>query len=149
MKVVINACFGGFSLSPEATLKLYERGVTGIATHIDEYWPPESRRRESGSRLGYENNLAEWRLYRDFPESRKGRNMFLTVFSPDEKYVLNAGRDVKRDHPELVRIVEEMGEAANGGCAALRVVEIPDGVDYVIEEYDGNEHIAETHRTWR
>jgi hypothetical protein len=28
------------------------------------------------------------------------------------------------------------------------VVEIPDGTDYEISEYDGNEHIAEKHRTW-
>lgn len=30
----------------------------------------------------------------------------------------------------------------------LRIVEIPDGTDYIVGEYDGSEHIAETHRTW-
>jgi hypothetical protein len=31
----------------------------------------------------------------------------------------------------------------------LRIVEIPDGVEWHISEYDGIEHIAENHRTWR
>jgi len=28
------------------------------------------------------------------------------------------------------------------------VLEIPDDVEFTIEDYDGSEHIAETHRTW-
>jgi hypothetical protein len=27
-------------------------------------------------------------------------------------------------------------------------VDIPDDVNWYIEEYDGNEHVAERHRTW-
>ena len=41
-----------------------------------------------------------------------------------------------------------MSDAADGSCAKLEIVEIPDGVDWTVEEYDGNEHIAESHRTW-
>ena len=42
-KVVINACFGGFSLSPEALLWLYKKGYKGkdFITPIDEYYPPK------------------------------------------------------------------------------------------------------------
>jgi hypothetical protein len=150
MKVVINVCYGGFSLSPEATLKLYERGVTEIAKHVDEYWPPARRAEEDAKykTLGYNANLTKWREYQKGPKAGQRTSLFITVFSPDEQYVLNAGREIKRDHPELVRVVEEMGEAADGACAKLRVVEIPDGTDYIVDEYDGNEHIAETHRTW-
>lgn len=53
-----------------------------------------------------------------------------------------------RAHPLLVRVVEELCEAASDNYSRLRVVEIPDGVEYVIEDYDGFEHIAERHRTW-
>jgi len=31
----------------------------------------------------------------------------------------------------------------------LRIIEIPDGVEWQIEEYDGDEWIAEKHRTWK
>ena len=56
--------------------------------------------------------------------------------------------DIPRDCPVLVAMVEEQGTAVNGGFADLRIVEIPDDVDWYIEEYDGNEHVAERHRTW-
>jgi hypothetical protein len=59
------------------------------------------------------------------------------------------GRDVARDDPYLVKIVREMGEEANGGFADLYIVEVPAGVEWDIEEYDGTEWVAERHRTWR
>ena len=57
--------------------------------------------------------------------------------------------DIRRDDPLLVRIVEELGKESNTKFSELTVVEIPDDVDWYIEEYDGGEHVAERHRTWR
>jgi len=57
-------------------------------------------------------------------------------------------RPENRADPKLIQVVEELGDKANGSCAKLEIVEIPDGVDWQIEEYDGNEHVAEKHRTW-
>jgi len=54
--------------------------------------------------------------------------------------------DIPRDCPVLVEIVER--GAADGAYADLKVVEIPDDVNWYIEEYDGLEHVAERHRTW-
>jgi len=48
----------------------------------------------------------------------------------------------------LVDVVETLGAEADGQYAELAVVEIPDGISYEIAEYDGIEHIAETHRSW-
>lgn len=56
--------------------------------------------------------------------------------------------DDERANPELVKCVETLGDKANGSCANLKVVEIPDGIEWEIDEYDGYEHIAEKHRTW-
>jgi len=55
---------------------------------------------------------------------------------------------MKRDDPVLVQVVEELGDAASGRHAKLKVVEVPDGIDYEIDEYDGIERIAEVHRSW-
>ena len=57
--------------------------------------------------------------------------------------------DIERDDPALVQVVEEMGDAAAGSFSQLKIVEIPDDVEYIIEEYDGSEWVAERHRTWR
>lgn len=57
-------------------------------------------------------------------------------------------RYIERDDPVLIKIVTELGESANDWASYLKIVEIPDDVDWQIEEYDGLEHIAEKHRTW-
>lgn len=55
---------------------------------------------------------------------------------------------IDRDNAALVEAVETLGDAANGPYAKLKVVEIPDDVDWMIQEYDGDEWVAEVHRTW-
>lgn len=148
MKVVINRCYGGFGLSPEATLKLWQLGAEGLdVTPIDEYWPPEKREEEAEKypTLGYQAAIDKWREY--LAGTKKGRDIFLTVFTPDEQFVVSA-RDVTRSDQNLLKVLEEMGAEAHGDCADLSVVEIPDGVEWEIEEYDGREWVAEKHRTW-
>lgn len=57
-------------------------------------------------------------------------------------------RSIPRDDKDLIEIVESLGTLANGWAADLKIVEIPDEVDWEIAEYDGFEHVAEKHRTW-
>lgn len=57
--------------------------------------------------------------------------------------------DKNRASPKLVRCVEQLGEKANGTYARLKVVEIPDDVDWYIYRHEiGPEVIHEKHRTW-
>lgn len=57
--------------------------------------------------------------------------------------------DIPRNSPELVQTVEELKNDANDRFAKLKIIEIPDNVEWTLEEYDGVEWIAEKHRTWR
>jgi hypothetical protein len=57
--------------------------------------------------------------------------------------------DTPRNDPILIEAVEVLGAEANGAHAKLKVVEVPDEVEWVIEEYDGIEWVAEVHRVWR
>jgi len=63
----------------------------------------------------------------------------------DENFYHN---DIPRDCSVLVAMIEEQGTAVDGDFADLKIVEIPDGVNWYIHEYDGLEHVAERHRTW-
>lgn len=56
--------------------------------------------------------------------------------------------NIERDDPLLVRVVREFGPEASGKFAELQIVEVPEEVDWVIDEYDGVEWVAERHRTW-
>jgi hypothetical protein len=73
----------------------------------------------------------------------------LALFNERTGTVVTYDFEIKRNDPILVEIVEQLGEAAGGFFSALKVVEIPDDVEWGIEKYDGNEWIAEKHRTWK
>ena len=53
-----------------------------------------------------------------------------------------------RINPKLIECIEMLGEKANGNYASLKVVDIPDDVNWTISEYDGKETIEEVHRVW-
>ena len=54
----------------------------------------------------------------------------------------------RRTDPGLVQVVEELGDAADGSHATLRVVEIPDDVEWRIHQHAGWETVHEVHRSW-
>lgn len=145
-KVVINTQFGGFGLSNEAYEWLIAHGVP-----VQQYY---KQPRNPETYLYEENPKNEGQVIYDrtlTPEDEKDE-----IDRLHEKHGENSilGRywetwiDDKRDWPLLVQCIEELGERANGRSATLKIVEIPDDVEYTIEEYDGNEHIAEAHKTW-
>lgn len=97
MKIVKNACFGGYGLSDLALSRLSEiTGKTLNQCKTDYVW----------------------------------------------------GGDKARTAPELVQVVEELGDDANDWASKLVIVDVPDDVDWVIEDYDGYETIEEVHRSW-
>lgn len=71
-----------------------------------------------------------------------------TAAGPREPSLNQCGNLIPRDDQKLVQVVEELREAANGHAAALKVVVIPDDVNWVITKTDGGECVSEVHRTW-
>lgn len=55
---------------------------------------------------------------------------------------------IERNDPFLIKVVEKLGGKADTYSSELKIVDIPDNVEWYIEEYDGKEWVAETHRTW-
>ena len=141
MKVVTNRCFGGFGLSPDAEklymkkqgkdLFFYQQTKYKHCDGINEYTKIDPARNQSLFTHTYTTDLGD--SFQEHPDDDSG-------------YWYSGG--LKRDDPILIQVIEELGVAANGQCADLQITEIPDGIDYTIEEYDGNEHIAENHATW-
>ena len=121
MKVVINRCHGGFGLSDEAfALLLNLKGVK------------------------YEIKLAQVAI------GLKEKQFYAAGHLDDGDYYLDQYDYCdQRGDPDLVAVVEQLGEGANGWAADLKIVEIPDDVKWHVAEYDGLEWIAENHRTWR
>jgi hypothetical protein len=67
---------------------------------------------------------------------------------PREPSLNQCGMLIPRDDHRLVRVVEELHGEANGHCAELKVVTIPDNVEWVVLKKNGREHVSEQHRTW-
>lgn len=151
MELVINRCFGGFSLSDAAYEKLIEWGVP-VRKYVEQQRDPMSRlylpEPQNDGEVIFDRELTPVgeSEFNDIYHKYKGQT------SITERY-WETWLSGRRDHPLLVRVVKELGAGhrtgASGACADLAVIEIPDGTEYTIEEYDGVEHVAEVHRAWR
>jgi hypothetical protein len=54
-----------------------------------------------------------------------------------------------RADPRLIEAIETVGlDNANGSHAEIKIVEIPDDVEWYIHEYDGMECVNEAHKSW-
>ena len=101
MKIAINRCYGGFSVS-EAVFK-------ELGWKWDGY--------------GYPSN-----------------NDFGIEQGQYEAY---------RAHPALIAAIEKVGvKAASGFSAELKIVEVPDGTNWEINEYDGLETVRQRSQEW-
>ena len=120
-KVVINRCYGGFGISQEAFEKLLAR--KGIAY---DKTPSEFKMRVDDSDYWHAGKAGDQESY----------------ISPYDFFN-------DRSDADLINIIEEMGESSWGWASELKIVDIPDDVEYQVEEYDGMEWVAEKHRTWR
>ena len=129
MKIVINKCYGGFGLSHEGVMRYAElKGIT----------------------LYYENDgfLSSYYTipvdeFRKLDAEAKKTQDFSEINS-----VYFCSYDMPRTDPDLVQVVEELGEKANGDFAELKIVNVPDDVEWEIDDYDGIESVHEVHRRW-
>lgn len=144
MKVVINKCFGGFGLSHKAVMRYAELSGFALYPYLNHIV-----KRVYGDKATLDNPDV-LRHYSRVPIESLPTDADGNPKVPSEAYFYEG--DIERHDPVLVRVVEELGGGhrinASGQYSNLQIVEIPDGVEYTIEEYDGQEHIAETHRTW-
>lgn len=130
-KIVINRCYGGFGLSEKAVIRYFEI--------LDK---PIFVEREKSFDLNY-YYFCEPSEYHKLHDEAKETGDYEKV-----NQLHFADYRLDRDDPILIQVVEELGEEANGNHAELDIIEIPDGVEYTIEDYDGVESIHEKHRVW-
>lgn len=137
MEVVINIHYGGFKLSNKAIERYFELKGQQVwfyrKTEYDEYVRTDS---------------SDDSCLVDVYTKNVGYKM---VGDQINKYLLHFDRygdGIERTDPVLIRVVKELGEDASSGSSRLKVVEVPDDVNWEMKEYDGAEFIEEVHRTW-
>lgn len=127
-KIVYNACFGGFGLSYDAVMEYAKR--KGFKLYC-------------GGRSDSADFNAPYVALSRADVMGRGRVSFHSFFkSPDLNWDSHfADKDIPRDDPDLVAIVEGMGAKANSGFSNLQIAEVRSGNRYRIDEYDGNESV--------
>lgn len=132
MKIVYNACHGGFSVSEAGVLRYAE--IKGFRVWVERgkhrwdvtYWlvPPEERVKLLDD--------AEWHAASQ--EERIAHNQTYAKQTRCE-------RRFERHDPALVQVVEELGKESWGEHAELRIKDVPAGSRYRIDEHDGAESV--------
>ena len=157
MKIVINKCYGVFSLSMKAVKRIaelqgrpcyffkqdYSKGIDAPMEKISEDGKPpllwSAFDIEDPNALMAETQGEKW--HKMTQEQRIAANKKYSAHCHDS-------RPDDRTDKFLVQVVEELGKEANGSHAILAVIEIPDGVEWSLDEYDGIETVHECHRSW-
>ena len=136
MKLVINRCYGGFGLSPLAVSEYLKRKGKECFAYNDENIGSGKLYRQTEI-----ENASIFSIYttKDFGETTTWEEIQEHHFYP---------RDIDRTDLDLIEVVKKLGNKANGRCAELKIVEITDGVEWEISEYDGLETVEEKHRSW-
>ena len=137
MKVILNKCYGGFGIS-KAGYELYakKKGIEIFAYKLEcVNGKPIYRKTDTGS------SIFTITFTKDFGD-------YIDLFDDNsEKYCLEL-RGNRREDPVLIEVVEELGDSANGSFAKLVIVDIPDGMEYEIDEYDGIETLHQKVKKW-
>ena len=135
-KVILNKCFGGFGLSKEA-YELYAK-KKGISVF---HYTQENLKKEIYTYATDDNRTFDFYFTKDF-----GDNVYISD-EDFKKYFLKLDEKFREDKT-LIEVVEELGEKANAFYSNLKIVEIPDDLDYVIDNYDGIETLHQKVQEW-
>jgi len=148
MKVVINDKFGGFGLSHKAIMRYAElKGIKLYAwvDDIDKRIQGEDTKLEDAFLVHYA--IVPQEEYEALLKEEKEKPISPKRFEKSSALYFVDG-DIPRTDPDLIKVIGELGDEANGRFSKLKIIKIPDDVEWEIEEYDGNEWIAEKHRRW-
>lgn len=123
MKVAINTGDGSFSLSEEAIIRLIERQAECVQKReFEKYYKNSPNRNTREIRDGY-----------------LGDSFITGVISKDGLvyFLNNSSLDVDtRTDKNLIAVIEEMGEEANGSYCEIKIEEVEDNLNFVINETD-------------
>ena len=145
MKIIINSKHGGFGISNIALVELMQK--KGLEIYFYEMVFDNSDKFTYVKTNAANKNLFVTAACKDFgevfiPENDEQSDEFYECFIQT--------RDLKwRTDNDLINLLEEKGsDFVSSPLSSLKVLEIPDDVEWEVEEYDGSEWISEKHRTW-
>lgn len=145
MRIAVNKCWGGFGLSKEAQALYMEKkyGVDNI------YYYKTNTAGWGGKKSTKEDFIKEVDSHyisitttdcgEEFDDYRKFNAVWFDDYNDSIEF---------RSDPVLIKVLEELGDDANGDFAEIEIVDVPDDANVYIDNYDGMETVEEKHRSW-
>lgn len=137
MEIILNKCYGGFGVSDKA-IELYaeKKNIKRLFRYEYECDSGIFKKVQLNAKI-FGRCIYATKDYGDsIPES-----------TLDKKDIVNLSEENRTD-PVLIEVVKELGEEASDEYARLKVVEIPDDLDWVIDDYDGFETLHQRTQIW-
>lgn len=144
-KVVINDEFGGFDISPRVLKELVLRNAKCIESFTPkQYYGGDNINNPRTSEWEQEWNK-DFKEYFNIGRGFKTDRWGFAVYKKGLIYVLKNRDSIEvRTDPDLVEIIERIGEKkASTRLSSLKIIEVPDNVEFEIDNYDGYETIKE------
>ena len=145
MKIAINNDYGGFCLSAKAMKKIaelkghevffYKREKSNIDEEI--YIKVDEEMFDKSYGFGFGMKCVK----KDYGDKVRAFGNEVDCFE-DRRW------NNKRNDPDLIKAIEELRKKASAYRSDIIVIEIPDDVEWIIQDYDGIEWVAEKHRVW-
>ena len=135
-EIVINAHYGGFTLSAEAERELAKLQGKQVFFYIQTKYKHIDGKDEYQRVEPDPEKYLYFTLTKDLGE----------IVDEIPNGVWFDSSDIPRDDANLIKVVKTLKERSNTNVSSLKIVEIPDDVEWEIEEYDGNEWVSEKHR---
>lgn len=151
MEIAINKQYGGFALSHKAKMRLYElKGITVYPYFQDQDYETRvftflkvpkdynTPKNEFGKSIWYfkENPKCESMtiaLDGEFPETIEDEEVFGEGYYHENK---------DRIDKDVIQTIKELGNEVNTRVSTIEIIEIPDGYEFTIHDYDGIETVC-------
>jgi len=145
-KIVINRCYGGFGISNEALLELINMKSKIVKKmSIIKYYGGENPNFKDTWKEEWNKDKINLKPFKEgFFEHPYYKGI---LYHNEFVYFIEDCSEI-RSNEDLIKVVEKLKEKASGKLSELIIVEIPEDVDYEIDDYDGMETIHEEHRSW-
>ncbi len=143
MKIVINDDFGGFGVSTDVLIELVKRNAKCIKSMTLQEYYCGSTKKHIDWQENWQHDLEKYEQKEEF----LAHNWDFNVYKDGLLYFIDKANETRTDK-DLIEVIETLGEKSFGKHANLKVIEIPDNIEYEIHEYDGLESIHEKHRSW-
>lgn len=149
-KIVINNCYGSFCASFRVAIELFRNKYT-----TNEYYIYKKTNNNSYKKITTTDELENSFFYSNYYIVDKDYGEIISI----DKFKNITNKECldslahccnERENPILIDMIEKFGSefCSNTKHSRLQIIEIPYDVNYIVQEDDGLEWIAEKHRTW-